>query len=700
MDERNLEGIMKYLQNAEVQEHIRQTIARGRAEATVRIGWAAHLFDFTDSQLRDWEHRGLLNPIRSKDTITGQRQYSLDELDKLAIIRELIDAKFSPSEIPPNIDEIWRRVYSSNGNLNAQRRISGKHMAIDQRIEWAEQQLFWRYCAYSILRLSLMLIRESVSDTIIALVLPLEKKTNTSIPAPEGLPTLGKCLIGWLIQNESFYMFLDSAPSFEQPSDFRIHPLQAMKDDMLLEDAPKDNTLIVVQRKAKPLALSIPVVETIRRLLTSLYDNVHQWESYFRQGMQNVIFPATNFNTSENPSDDSLNSLADLIVCLGNGVDGRRRWRFCCILLPNVPPNNSMLPMQQQRLIVRAQSKDAPHTVGVTRISPNKSVIGLSLRAFLSGKIIYRSTISDEDTAIVLREIEGEIGSAIAVPVDGEDGLPLAVIYVASYKDEIDAFSENDQRVLRMVGRMIEELLMTYHTRQQVTANLEKVMKKPTVVDEILGDFLSENDFIRDIEALLIGVQKDMPEKGTEVGDREVSFISLDIDNQSGLASMYGNRVTRNLSRVLGDRIYSQLRLLFTKSTEWRFYYIYGGRFYILLDGTSLDSACEKARQLQEALNGDYKVDALRIAIDQPTLPDDMLKLSGLTIRLGVTGYEYWKLAELLERYADRTPVASVRSLITRFLDIALDEGKQKGPNSIITWNREKGWLTPWPWQE
>src|SRR6266699_464677 len=91
MNERSLQSIKDHLQKRDAQERIEQHIRRGRSEATVTIGRAARLFNFSENQLRDWEVRGLLNPLRSKDT-TGQRQYSLAELDKLAVIRELIDA--------------------------------------------------------------------------------------------------------------------------------------------------------------------------------------------------------------------------------------------------------------------------------------------------------------------------------------------------------------------------------------------------------------------------------------------------------------------------------------------------------------------------------------------------------------------------------------------------------------------------------
>src|ERR1700737_5045404 len=110
MEERRLEKIKKYLQDAEAQERIRQSIQRGHLEATVTIGRVAQLFHLKESKLRDWETRGLLTPLRSKDT-TGQRQYSPNELDKLPVIKELIDeGGFGPADIPDNIDNIWKTI--------------------------------------------------------------------------------------------------------------------------------------------------------------------------------------------------------------------------------------------------------------------------------------------------------------------------------------------------------------------------------------------------------------------------------------------------------------------------------------------------------------------------------------------------------------------------------------------------------------
>src|SRR5258706_1907216 len=115
-----------------------------------------------------------------------------------------------------------------------------------------------------------MLICEDIPD-IAGLVLPLQDHPNAArVPNPHTLSEIGEALVGWLDLNRSFYTFLDAAPSFEAPSDFRIERLVTMNE--VLE--AQDETLIVVQRKARPLNLSVPAVETAQRLLAPIYQRI------------------------------------------------------------------------------------------------------------------------------------------------------------------------------------------------------------------------------------------------------------------------------------------------------------------------------------------------------------------------------------------------------------------------------------------
>jgi DNA-binding transcriptional MerR regulator/GGDEF domain-containing protein len=691
--------IKNYLQNEDVKERVQRNMQRGHEEATVTIGRAARLFSFTENKLRDWENLGLLKPLRSKD-ITGQRQYPPEELDKLAIIKELIDGGgFTPGEIPSDIDKIWSSILNEQHEkilkLNGE---ETEHLHLDQRIDSAYEALFWRYYGSHVLRLSLMLICEDIPDTIAGLVLPLQEDINSvSIRHPGDLPKAGLSLIGWLGLNRSFCTFLDSAPSFEYPTDFRVVPLQA-----IVENTPKDNTIIIVQRKAKPLGLTIPVVDVIRRLLAPLYE-VKDLRPYFGQGMRDLLYLAPDLNNSANLTDDTLNGFADMMVRLGGQAnDGQQKWRFCCIMLPEDPK----LPLQQRSLIVRAQSKNSPHKVGETTISPGKYVQSLSLRAFQSGRIIYRREITSAESTIALRELEGPIHSAIAVPIGGEEGQPVAVLYVVS--DEVAAFSTDDQRVLRMMGRIVEELLMTYHARHHITQNLNKLIITPSVVDPLFKDFFSENEFVEDIEAFLTMIKAQMDEKeklirknGTSVVDRAfqpgteqaieevISFISIDLDNQSYLANKYGNEITRNLSRTIGLRVTEMVQALITKHTDCKLYHIYTDRFYLLLKGIPLEQTRAKAEAMRQALEG-------RITIEQPTPPSRPNVLQDVTIRLGVLSYTYKKLEENLVSGNPVDIVAEVRAKIARGLDVALNMGKDEGGNVVISWDRETGGFGRW----
>src|SRR5205823_6709896 len=131
-----------------------------------------------------------------------------------------------------------------------------------------------------------------------------------------------------------------------------------------------------------------------------------------------------------------LNGFTNMVVRLGGQMaDGQNLWRFCCILLPKQPlPKEPWLPLQQRSLIVRAQSKDSPHKIGLTAVSPDKNANSLDLKAFQSGHVLYRARISRRDFTVAHRDVEGPIRSAVAVPIGGENGQVVGTIYVASYQ--------------------------------------------------------------------------------------------------------------------------------------------------------------------------------------------------------------------------------------------------------------------------
>jgi GGDEF domain-containing protein len=708
MYEHNPQMIRTYLQNEDVQERIRQNIQRGRLEATVTIGRAARLFGFTENQLRDWEDRGLLKPFRT----TSQRQYPPAELEKLAIIKELIDkGGFTPGSIPSDVHNIWSRIASEQKDqLSRDRSSEVDYLPINLRIENVRAELFWRFYASRALRLSLMLICDELPNSSAGLVLPLQRDPAESIDSVKDLAKLGPSLVGWLSKTRSSHTLFTFVPSFQYSTDYSLLPLTSIEDDRLLEQ-PEDKTLIVLDRLDKrfnkTLSLTPEKVATIRLLLAPLYENARTMHSFFSAGMRDELDPAPNLDGSTTP-DVILNGLANMVIRLGGSTNkGVDRWRFCCILLPK----DLSLPLQQHTLVVRAQSKLSPHKIGGTTVSPDKFISALSLRAYQSGDLIYRPQITDSDTSIAFHQVEGPIRSALAVPIGWENGSVVGVLYVVS--NELKAFSESYQRVLRLICRMIEEAILTYRVRQQVVARLTNALERPRSVDPLFEDFLSENDFLHDVDNLLnelkpqsgewnelryevvpLEVRKKRYREQQATGE-VVSFIAVDVDNQSSLAVKYGDQVARNLSKEVGSRIKGQ-QIFSTNPEHRRLYHIYADRFYLLLRGMVLDEARNKAEQLRVALQGVYRVEVRRFYTERLMLPEGMLEIPNVTVRLGVAAYPFKKLQELLQRSIAETDVADVRAQIMRDLDEILNVGHQEGGNVITSWDIESWGYINW----
>lgn len=683
MHEINIEQIRKYLQDKEVQERIARSMVDAHLKATVTISKAAGLFGFSESQLREWEKRGLLNSQRTalredNKVAKGHRQFTPDELDKLAIIKELLDEGYSISEIPQNIDEIWEQ---TKGEQKGETPFIGHdikhvheitHIPIDTRVGRTNEEVFWRYFVSQVLRLSLILLCEDIPDTIAGIIVPLQKRSAQKMEYKAGdQPEVGPSLVGWLGENRSFQSFLDENPSFAFPSDFRIMPFSVIGNEN-----QKDNVLIVIQREAKTLSPSTALLETIRRFLDLLYQHVEDWQPCLDYGMRDWEYQITDF-TNPSANDEVIKNLMEMVVELGGKTsDGRDRWHFALFFLPRDPD----LPIQQRNLVVRAQSKCSLYKEGITTVHIKDP--GLSFRAYQSGHIIYRPKIASQDFMLAYRELEKSTRSAIAIPIVGEGGLPIAALYIAS--GELNAFSATDQRILRVTSRMIEELLTTYQARRQVNGNFSDMITNPGLVDISFKEFLSEDDFINDLETLLTEIQiRDMSEQESE---EEISFIAIDIDNQGGLSSKYGERVARNLSREVGLRIKGQLSIF----SSFRYappYHVQADRYYLLLKGISLEEARSKAELLRKALSGEYRIDSRRVVAGRPMTPGNMLELQDVTVRLGVPSYKYSKLKELLLRYSTDLAVSEVRALILQSLDQLLGMAQQEGGNVIISWD-------------
>lgn len=684
MDDKSLQNIKQHLQDKDAQKRILKNIERARSEITVTIGRAASLFDFTENQLRDWEVKNRLTPNKSAG---GQRLYPISELDKLAIIRELLDAKFAPGDIPENIDRIWEAV-SPAGEIATLSPVGDKigQLPIDQRVDRSEHEVFWRYFISQAVRLSLLLICEEVPDTIAGLILPLQPHIGAEINDPANLPEAGLSLVGWLSLSRAFYSFLDERPSFKYPTDFRILHLNEFGQ---ARSAPFPyQPLIIIQRRAKTPLITSLVTETVYRLLQLVYNNISRWQPSFDAGLRDWVYQVTDFSRLPDSTDPVLDGIMNMVVELGGkNPDGSNRWHFSNLYLPL----DSTLPVQQQRLVVRAHSEDSPARASSMVVSIAEP--GLTFRAYQSGHVIYRPTISQSDYILAYHDAEAETRSAVAIPIGGENGMAIASLYVASRQE--NAFSDSDLRTLRFITRMIEELLPTYTSRQPSSGRPSNLLSSPKVVDYAFREFLSEEDFLNDLETLLSNIllrDDIMPEKapdGTRITNDVVSFVEVDIDNQAELAMKYGNQVARNLSKEVGLRIQGHLRLL--SNPDYRkLYHVNADRYYMKFEGMPLDDARDFAETLRKLLSGVYRIDARRVVLGRALSPVHLLELPNVTVRLGVQNFYYSKLKyDLLESSAD-SAMTEKRYAIIEGSDESLKRGQEAGGNCIVSWDYQK----------
>ena len=703
----NINRIRSHLQQRSAQERIRKYMVEVRDRATVTTSRAASMFNFGEQQLRDWEKRKLISTRRvSTDSPEdgkqklGHRQFNLDELNKLAIIKELISGGgFSSGEIPATVDVIWREVMATEEQQTPpvsqkEEVVAEVDLPIDRHLNYSRAKLFWRFYASHALRLSLMLIGEDMPRETVALLLPLQPDArHLPITHIENIHLLGESLVGWLGHSRSSHTLLTRRPHFSYNSDFRIHPLRVMENNRPIEESSRDHTHIIMPRESRSLTLRPEVVETIHTLLRPLYEDVEQVRSCFGQDMFDILESSPDLDNTTMYPDTILDGLAEMIVRLGGSEQGKTRWLFCCILLTKDPSR----PLQQRTLVVRAQSQASPHKVGVASVSPTVEMSSLSLRAYQSGQICYRDSVSPEDTVIAFHDVEHNIQSAIAIPVGAEYGEPVAVIYVASEFD--GAFSAlHDQRLLRLLGRMVGEAVKSYQVRRQGVEQLGAILNHPDIVDSVVGTFFSENKFIDDLKKDLQAFQEQhqqvsQPETRSTIAGAAVeetqpeiyvfAFIGVDVDHSSSLAAKYGNTTMRNLYREIAQRIKSELASTFRMYPESKFYHIYADRFVVTLKNITHEQLISKARLLKKSLDLAYKVSLLSTQQPPPVHLEDLK----ITVRLAVSAYTINTLERLFDEYRGQNSINKVREAIERSLATELNKGMSDGGNQVRAWN-------------
>ena len=466
-------------------------------------------------------------------------------------------------------------------------------------------------------------------------------------------------MLDWLVASRLLiYLIYTPCPSFEEPTDFRMHPLL-------------DNIWTVVQRKPGQLNINSQVRTIVRCLLTPLYEHKQVWLPFFKSGQHSFSFPIADFvpEAARNPTKRiHLASLANLVVGMGRDKD----WSFACILTPS----NPHLSISEHQLIVQAVSDNAPEAyqekLERTIIYPTATVISVSLRAYQGGYICYRHHAIPQDESILNPDLEQPLGSCIAVPIGGEEAKPLGVIYLASSQQ--DAFDEDDQRLLRIIARMAQELLMTFQARFKVTEQLKSIIEKPALADQAfdIKRVFSETELIDRLERLLqaVWLRDDLVGQHSEIlalddiRDRRaamrkyyytndvLTFYCFDVNDQTSLTQKYGEVMTRNLSRAVAMRARNKLKTLFT-SSDLLLCRAYGDRFYVCLGGIPLDEAQAKVWELKKELDGIYKIDALRFSTEEPT-PNERRVQDEIRIRVGISCYPAIKAYEFMRRIVNK----------------------------------------------
>ncbi len=530
--------------------------------------------------------------------------------------------------------------------------------------------------------MSLLLICEEMPGTIAGLFLPFQRKEpGLRIDSPHNISQAGPSLIGWIGANQAFYASYEPAPTFDYPSDFRIEYLSDWNENTC--PAP----IIVIQRKSRDIAVTGIQVASLQRIFELVYKHVDDWLPCFSAGRRDWVEHVTNFGLNPNVTDALLDKMMNMVVELGGEAHGHVRWKFCNLFLPQDPS----LPLLQRTIRMRAHSDNSP-----ARLSSRVLTLqdpGLTYRAYQSGQVIYRSHVTQKDALLAYHDAEESTQSAIAIPLSSADGMVAGVIYIAS--DEIDAFSLADQSALRLLTRMLEELLATYQARLFlfVSGKLSEAIARPRIVDISFREFLSEEDFFDEFESLLNDILKQ--DDAMQLEGKVVSFIALDIDKQTPLAIKYGDRAARNLSREVGMKLQGQLRV--QSNPEFRkVYHVGADRYYLKLPGMSLDDARKLAVQLLQLLRGNYRVDVRRSMAGRSALPDELLVPQNVTVRLGVQNYKYPKLKEVLRRYEPTNAVAGTRTLILANFLQSLDLGQTNGGDCVMSWDPAKWGYVLW----
>ena len=638
-------AMQKHLEEPAVQQSIQQQLESIHTGMATTIGKAAELAGVPEAKLRYWESIGLLAPARSNQPSQSpdrgrQRYYSMEQLAQAIVIKEL-EKDYPLAEVREFIkrDALFIERLIAEPAPEEQE-MQEEQPSILQTIGSAEDALFWEFFLPRSLYLSLSLLFEQAFSGNGGIYLPVRGSDgppeSLRVTRAVELPKLGEGLLGWREPNHAFLSAPFKTPPPELSEKYDIIPLT----DLLpagAEVLPIGAHLALEPRFAdllRQLDLSkkgrLEARRVASRLLKFVQDEHPRWREALRAPKSAQLFDSP---TLTNPSlgGPLLNRVAEMIVALSgkNKATHQPLWRFCCILLPE----DSLPPLMARSLVVRGQSSASPYKVGETKLAPTSFPRGLSILAYQSGLAIYRPYVTQEDPALAWREREAPIGSAMALPIEGEYGKALGVIYIVSAQQ--DAFSLESQQLLRMLGRITGELVTSARDRALSTTKLADLLEDPEVVDHILKDFRTINTFRSDLRVLFQTAAQEQ-----ERPFQYLCLVGIDIDDLRNLALQYGDvAATKNIVEEVGQQITQALHL-FAQAKDIRLYRAYVDRFYLLLTDLPPDQTEIAAERLKDALREQYRVYVRRVSPEQLLDRQHKIPLQ-ITTRLGMTGYSY-----------------------------------------------------------
>lgn len=628
--------------------------------------------------------------------------------------------------------------------------------SVEERAIAAEHdgvELLERHITARVLRLIMTLLVGARTTTEVYLVIPLHPihindSGDLEIPVPH-LTSLGMCAVGALHPPDMFTAFVHPHPDVLQKRNYECVPLhvpttgprsdqqeRVLSQGAQREPAPKNADTIlaylVMQKRppyaAAPLGVGNPtareraVAVALKLLIwlreTGLLSALNQ-----DRALDLAAFPIGGL--SDHQLHALLRRFADWIVGFGDTgaaasaheagsghevtlhvtpVMEREQqpscWHFSVLLVPQ----DRSPARQYQRLVILAQSSHSQHDSSDVILTLGAEP-GLSFRAYVNGTTALRRWIAPLDPSIANREQEPMTQSAVAVPLEGLNGLPEGVLYVAS--EQTDAFSDTDVLALRLLGRVVAELLALRRLGQAAVLHLPEAAAKPHAIDFTVASFETEDAFIGDLIRFLQpyvvaagnhthqrGGASSEPTWGSDtvrplddgriIDETALALIALDVDGTGEVAERLGEAAAANLTRAIGERTHSWILTQRSRPERIRLYRVYGDRFYLWLRDIPAAKVEELASRLWRTLGMRYLITTRMPMARDSSSPARYVDPGPVTVRLGVNCYTHRDLLKLAQGDPD---TISLSTKVVSQLAEALKMGRHQGGNCIVAWD-------------